>query len=158
MNIIIRRRASMPDGTPGRLVSDNGFACDTLELPWEDNQRGISCINADSYNAWPWQSPSMGRTVIRLEDKNGRKDCLIHNGNFAGDQTIDEDHDGKPDKFTQIHGCIEVGQGYGNIPRPDGEGRQFGVLSSKDTLARLVAHMGPGPHTVIIQWDQGCAP
>jgi len=158
MKAIVRRGKPTEYGTPGRMVTEAGFACDTLELPWKDNQRGISCIKADSYNAWPWQSPSMGRMVIRLEDKNGRKDCLIHNGNFAGDQTIDEDHDGQPDNFTQVHGCTEVGQGYGNIARPDGKGRQFGVLSSKDTLALLIAHMGPGPHTVIYVWGEGCEP
>lgn len=158
MKCIIRRRKSGSDGTPGRLVSEKGFACDTLELPWKDNQRGISCIKAGSYLGWLWQSPSMGRMVVRLEDKNGRKDCLIHNGNFAGDQTIDLDQDGTPDNLTQVHGCTEVGQGYGVLGRPDGRGKQFGILSSKDTLAKLVAHLGPGSHEFIYAWDQGCEP
>lgn len=157
MNVIIRRRKSGSDGTPGRLVTDSGFACDTLELPWKDNQRGVSCIKADSYLGWLWQSPSMGRMVVRLEDKHGRRDCLIHNGNFAGDTSLDLDQDGEPDKITQVHGCTEVGQGYSVIARPDGR-QQFGILSSKDTLARLVAHLGPGQHTFIYTWDSGCAP
>lgn len=158
MKIIIRRRKSGSDGTPGRLVTDAGFACDTLELPWKDNQRGMSCVKPDSYLGWIWGSPSMGRPVIRLEDKHGRRDCLIHNGNFAGDVTIDLDGDGGAgDLITQVHGCTLVGMGYGDIARPDGE-LQFGILSSKDTLARLVDHLGPGQHTFIYTWDEGCEP
>lgn len=157
MRVYIRRSVSMPHGTPGRLVTEGGFACDTLELPWKDNQRGISCIKPDAYLGWIWQSPSMGRAVIRLEDKHGRKDVLIHNGNFAGDTSIDANGDGVPDLVTQIHGCTEVGMGYGMVARKDGK-MQFGILSSKDTLARLVAHLGPGTHEFIYSWDAGCAP
>ncbi len=158
MKVTITRGKSTPDGTPGRLVTELGFSCDTLELPWLDNQRGISCIISGTYEGWIWQSPTMGRAVIRLEDKHGRRDVLIHNGNFAGDQTIDEDRDGEPDKFTQIHGCTEVGMGYGIINRPDGKGSQWGVLSSKPTLAKLVAHLGPGKHQFTYLWAEGCEP
>lgn len=124
--------------------------CDTLELPWKDNERGVSCITADSYIGWIWHSPSMGRPVVRLEDKHGRRDCLIHNGNFAGD--VDAG------LITQVHGCTEVGMGYGVIPTPDGKGTQWGVLSSKDTLARLINHLGSGQHEFIYSWDVGCEP
>lgn len=154
---IIRRKKGQPWGTPGTLRSDRGFACDTLELPWKNNQRGVSCIIADTYMGWVWQSPTMGRAVVRLEDKHGRRDCLIHNGNWAGDTSIDDNIDGKPDFVTQIHGCTEVGQGFGMIVRPDGT-PQMGILSSKPTLALLVAHLGAGHHTFTYQWEDGCEP
>ena len=158
MKVIIRRSKSTPNGTPGRLTAEGGFSCDTLELPWHDNERGISCITADSYIGWIWHSPSMGRPVVRLEDKYGRHDCLIHNGNFAGDVTVDVDGDGKAgDLITQVHGCTEVGMGFGMVKRPDGS-LQFGVLSSKDTLARLIDHLGAGQHEFIYLWDEGCEP
>jgi len=158
MDAIIRRGLSAPTGTPGQLRTANGFACDTLELPWKDNLRGQSCIIADTYVGWIWQSPSMGRAVIRLEDKHGRQDCLIHNGNFAGDVMADVDGDGQAgDLTTQVHGCTLVGMGYGMIRRADGE-LQWGVLSSKDTLARLIQHMGPGIHSFTYVWQGGCSP
>jgi len=157
MKVLIRRAKSTPDGTPGRLTAEGGFACDTLELPWKDNQRGISCIKPDSYIGWIWHSPSMQRPVIRLEDKHGRRDCLLHNGNFAGDTAIDQDQDGEADLVTQVHGCTLVGMGFGMVKRKDGE-LQWGVLSSKDTLARLVNHLGAGQHTFIYTWDAGCEP
>lgn len=158
MKCLIVRQKGQDWGTPGRLVTEAGFACDTLELPWENNKRGISCIFPGDYIGWIWQSPTMGRPVVRLEDKNGRKDCLIHNGNFAGDQTIDENNDGQADFFTQVHGCTEVGMGYGLVNRPDGAGKQMGILSSKDTLTRLIAHLGEGTHLFTYKWAEGCEP
>ena len=155
MNGLIRRQPSQPWGTPGKLRTVGGFACDTLELPWADNQRGISCILPDSYLCWPWESPTMHRTVLRLEDKHGRKDCLIHAGNFAGDQVIDADHDGAADALTQVHGCTLVGMGYGLLQRSDGKGQQLGILQSKATLQMLIAHLGPGSHYFTYVWDNG---
>lgn len=157
MKALVLRGQSANAGTPGVLTTEAGFTCDTLELPWRDNQRGLSCIIPDIYIATPWYSPTLGRMVLRLEDKHGRKDCLIHNGNFAGDTTIDVDQDGKPDLITQVHGCTEVGRGYGNVARPDGV-RQYGILNSKVTLEELVTHMGPGPHIIEYRWGPDCSP
>lgn len=158
MDVTIRRGPSTPAGTAGKLRTIDGFSCDTLELPWRDNRRGESCITADAYTGRVWQSPSMGRAVVRLEDKHGRQDCLIHNGNFAGDTLIDIDGDGKAGDFvTNVHGCTLVGMGYGMLRNKGGD-MQLGVLSSKDTLARLVEHLGPGNHNFTYVWQDGCAP
>jgi hypothetical protein len=157
MNGIIRRQKSQPWGTPGKLTLATGWSCDTLELPWAGNQRGISCTKADSYHGWIWRSPTMGRDVIRLENKNGRFDCLIHNGNFAGDQIVDLDHNGKPDFLSNVHGCTLVGTGYGMVQRPDGK-MQFGILKSKDTLTEFLAQLGAGPHVFHYMWELDCKP
>ncbi len=154
----IRRRKVQTWGTPGQLVTSEGFVCDTLELPWRDNRRGESCITPDSYNGWLWQSPTMHRTVVRLENKHGRQDCLIHNGNFAGDTLLDIDGDGRGgDLVTNVHGCTLVGEGYGVIRNKQGD-MQMGILNSKDTLAALVEHLGAGTHTFIYLWNDGCVP
>lgn len=108
---------------------ENGFGCDTLELAWHDNERGRSCTMADTYAGKVWWSHDLKRLVIRLEDKHGRKDCLIHNGNWAGDVDAGE--------ITQVHGCTEVGNGYGEIQRPDKK-MQWGILHSGATLAGLI--------------------
>lgn len=154
----VRRDKSQAWGTPGQLVTQDGFVCDTLELPWRDNRRGESCIVADSYSGWVWASPSLKRLVVRLENKHGRMDCLMHNGTWAGDTLVDVDGDGHGgDLITQVHGCTLVGRGYADIARPDGK-LQRGILHSKDTLAELVAHLGPGTHTFMYLWNDGCAP
>lgn len=157
---VIRQR-STPLGTAGTLVLENGFHCDTQELPWHDNERGVSCTMADIYHGRVWWSPTLKRHVIRFDDKNGRKDCLIHNGNFAAD-AVDQDGDGAPE-VTQVHGCTEVGRGYGEIQRPDGR-IQHGVLNSAVTLKALIdnledAEQPGGFHEVEIayEWAEGSA-
>lgn len=168
---VVRQR-STPYGTPGRLKLENGFSCYTLELPWHDNEKGRSCTIADVYRGRVWWSPMLKRPVIRLEDKHGRHDCLVHNGNFAADE-IDIDGDGVPE-VTQIHGCTEVGAGYGDVMRRDGR-KQWGIINSVKTLEALIASLRDttveagladedgfisGYHDVEItyKWAEGCAP
>ena len=148
--ISVIRGKSTPEGTPGHLlVVETGFSCDTLELQWKNNESGVSCIIADSYSCDIWFSPHLNRNVLRLEDKHGRQDCLVHNGNFAGEA---------PGELTQIHGCTETGNGYGYLERPDGSGTQFAILKSGATLDALIENLGAGPHTITYQWGEGCAP
>ncbi len=154
----IRRGQQQVWGTPGKLVTAAGYVCDTLELPWRNNERGLSCIIADSYSGWLWQSPTMKRTVVRLENKHGRQDCLIHSGNFAGDTLLDIDGDGHGgDLVTNVHGCTLVGHGYGEIQNKQGEMQQ-GILHSRDALNELVEHLGTGMHTFMYLWNMGCEP
>lgn len=132
---VVRQRSGAL-GTPGRLSLANGFYCDTLEPPWHDNERGRSCTKADTYRGKAWYSPTLKRVVIRYEDKHGRKDCLVHNANFAAAGEEDIDGDGIPE-VTQIHGCTAVGSGYGEIKRKDGK-MQWGILASVKALERLI--------------------
>lgn len=151
MKIIVTRQKSTDAGTPGTLrIEDNWWTCDTLELPWRNNKRGQSCIIADTYKCEPWMSEHLGRMVLRLEDKHGRQDCLVHNGNFAGDT--------EKGQVTQVHGCTEVGRGFGLVPRPDGKGNQFGILRSKVTLDELMQELGAGPHAIEYKWAEECEP
>jgi hypothetical protein len=156
---VVRQR-SAPLGTPGAVTLLNGFVSDTLELPWHGNERGRSCIAADEYRGWVWQSPTLRRPVIRLEDKHGRQDCLVHNGNWAADE-VDLDGDGAPE-VTQVHGCTEVGRGYGEVRRRDGR-LQWGILRSGATLDELIRSLEDGlggHHEVLLTyvWAPGCAP
>lgn len=168
---VVRER-SKPTGTPGVLRLEIGFSCDTQELPWHGNERGRSCTKPGVDHGRVWWSPSLKRPVIRYEDRDGRQDCLVHNGNFAAD-TRDLDGDGVPE-VTQVHGCTEVGRGYGNILRRDGRA-QWGIKTSKPTLDALIASLRDpeverpeigaggfltGYHEVEItySWAPGCAP
>lgn len=129
------RRKGTPLGTPGRMVLENGFACDTLELPWHNNERGRSCTAPGFDKGRVWWSPTLERLVVRFEPRNERHDCLIHNGNWAAD-AVDIDGDGTPE-VTQVHGCTEVGMGYGDIERKDRK-KQWGIKFSGSTLAALI--------------------
>ena len=157
MKISVVRNKTSEEGTQGILTTDAGFQCCTLELPWENNKSGVSCIITDDYDASIWFSPHLNREVLRLEDKHGRKDCLVHNGNFAGEGDGD---------VTQVHGCTEVGAGYGLVQRADGK-TQFGITASITTLTKLINHVhdntirpdgGYDPVVVTYSWADGCEP
>ena len=145
MNITVLRLSSDEHGTIGKLtVSGSQFQCDTLELPWRNNLKGKSCITADTYKATVWYSDHFKRNVLRLEDKYGRTDCLIHPANFAGNEDAGE--------YTQVHGCTAVGLGYADIQTPTGK-MQFGITNSKRMMDKLLEAIGPGPHTVTYVWN-----
>lgn len=154
MELMVIRGLSASTGTPGKLTSNDGkFSCDSQELPWMNNKRGISCILPGRYAAKLWFSPTMQRTVIRLEDKHSRKDCLIHHGNFAGDEASGY--------VTNVHGCTEVGRGFGEVTNKLGK-LQYGILHSKETLDELIAHIeqagAGGLFYVTYVWSEGCIP
>ena len=150
MKITVIRGASSDTGTPGDLSIDgNDFKCKTLELPWRDNQTGISCIMPDTYTCWRFFSPHLG-DVLRLEDKHGRSACEVHPGNFAGDAAKGME--------TQVHGCTLVGTGYEEINRLDGQGTQLGIVESRKAIAQLIAVLSEGTHTITYQWAEGCEP
>lgn len=169
---IVTRQRSTPYGTPGHAIFTNNFHCDTLELPWADNERGMSCIVPDVYEGWVWYSPTFKRNCIRLEDKHGRKDCLWHNANFAA-TVADTDNNGilgadldgdSVDEVFQLRGCTATGRGYGDVQRKDGK-TQWGIKNSAVTLQALIdslkdAMQEGGFHRVRItyRWDAGCQP
>lgn len=137
------------DGTPGRLTLPN-FQCDTLELEWNQNKTGVSCIKPGIYICRKWWSPHFNRFVYRLEDKNGRKDCLIHPATWAGDVGNGE--------FTQLHGCTSVGKGYKKLMIPDGTREQMGIINSRVTLDALFAATGGDDIRLAYRYADGCEP
>ncbi len=169
INGTVLRGKDTNEGTPSKLTLETGFACDCLELKWHNNRTGLSCINADVYDAVLWESPHLGcnqdimvdlydgsgtinirHYVYRLADKNGRKDCLIHNGAFAGEVQLGEE--------THVKGCTIVGRGYAVAKRDDGGGMQMAILMSRPVLAELIQHTKGEPLRLTYQWADGCAP
>jgi hypothetical protein len=90
--------------TFGVLFRDDGipFAL-TLERPWLNNQRNVSCIHAGTYRAIRHRSPKFGETFW-LQDVPGRSEILFHKGNLADDS----------------HGCILVGEQFNPVKGEDG--------------------------------------
>ena len=72
--------------------------CDTLENPWKDNQRNISCIPEGEYKVrlrLARESATRDYLHLLVQDVPDRKWVLVHRGNYAKD----------------TRGCILVGLG-----------------------------------------------
>ena len=54
----------------------------TLELPWKDNQRRVSCIPALNYPAIQHSSPKFG-WCLWLQDVPDRSEILVHAGAYT---------------------------------------------------------------------------
>lgn len=114
--------------TFGVLVVNGEVLCTTLELPWLDNTRNVSCIPEGTYQCHPVRSPKFGE-VYEVKDVPGRSNILFHPGNLPRD----------------TEGCIIPGLGYGVI------GGLRGVTQSRrafDTLM-VFADEKPFPLEVI---------
>lgn len=112
-------------GTEGLLVSGD-FTCRTLELPWRENQRQISCIPADEYNVKIKISNKYGR-IYWVRKVPNRTHILIHSGNYAGDKT--------KGYRTHVMGCILFGKKRGRL------GGQVAVLNSRVAIRQFMEYM-----------------
>lgn len=104
--------------------------CYSLELPWKDNKRNISCIPKGTYTCKLTNSIKYGK-VYKVLDVPGRTGILIHAGNY--------------NKDTQ--GCILLGNDLKDINN-DG---QKDVTNSKLTLSKFMLFMGGKDFTLIIK-------
>ena len=88
MKAILTRLTDDGKQTLGILQVFNGlmkiFECKTLELPYLNNQKQVSCIPTGQYIVKKHNSPTFGKTfhVLNVE---GRSEILIHKGNFNRD-------------------------------------------------------------------------
>ena len=75
-------RAYFEEGTNGALFNSGRFLCHTIELPWNDNKRNISCIPEGVYKVEPRFSKRFKHHLI-LKDVKGRSFILFHPANDA---------------------------------------------------------------------------
>ena len=98
INLLIIRDTLTEESTIGELYLNGEWLCDTLELPYRDNQRSISCIPAGHYKVrlrTARESATRNYLHLLVEDVKDRKYILVHIGNFPKD----------------TRGCILVGIG-----------------------------------------------
>ena len=122
----------------GKLYLDNKFFCYTIELPWKDNQKNISCIpaNTNEIKSYPirfrpaCESGKFKYDHLHVLDVTNRSYILIHRANFPKD----------------IQGCI----GVGNKRNRDS------VDNSRNTLNKLMAALAlkPGEQAKLIIEDK----
>ena len=83
--LTLQRDIQDGQATLGRLFIDGNFQCFTLERPWLNNQRGVSCIPEGTYNGAIQRSPRFKRDLPELLDVPDRDQILIHMGNSPRD-------------------------------------------------------------------------
>jgi hypothetical protein len=112
-----------------------GFSCYTLELPWRENQRNISCIPKGEYNVKIRISPKYGK-VYHVKEVPNRTFILIHSGNWAGDVS--------KGYRSHVNGCLLLGKSRGKLAG------QLAVLNSRLTVKRFMRYMNYQPFTLKI--------
>jgi len=104
------------------------FNCKTLELPWLDNKKNISCYPSGVYSVVKYKRPD-GRWAFLVQNVPGRSAILFHAGTYIATS--------KPDS----EGCTLVGFRYDDI-NDDGE---IDILESKKALDILLKISGDEP-------------
>ena len=98
INLLLIRDTFSKKSTIGELFLNGERICDTLENPWQDNQRNVSCIPEGVYPVrlrLPRESGTRDYIHLLVKDVKDRDYILIHIGNTAKDTS----------------GCILVGLG-----------------------------------------------
>ena len=79
---LLLQRAYFKEGTNGTLFCSDKFLCHTIELPWKNNKRTISCIPEGVYQIEPRFSKRFQHHLI-LKNVKGRSFILFHPANDA---------------------------------------------------------------------------
>ena len=134
----------------GTLYSEPVKQWDFIELPWRQNQTGISCVPAGTYNAKLVDSQHFQRKVYLFENVPGRSAVEMHPANWAGDVSLGYHSD--------LRGCCAPGRHRGAIPPPGQSKAQPCVLESKVALDELIALTDGEDIEVTFEWAEGSNP
>jgi len=131
INLLLIRDTFSEESTIGELFLNGERMCDTLENPYLDNQRNISCIPEGIYPVrlrLPRESATRDYVHLLVQEVPDRDWILFHRGNTAKDTS----------------GCILVGLGS----------QQDFVSNSvlaMDLLIKEVIHLGAENINLIIK-------
>lgn len=120
--------------TLGYFLTACGFKCCTIELPWLNNQKFISCIPEGLYKIVVHQpNKKYKHGYIQLLNVTNRSGILIHIANYV----------------RQILGCIAPGKTFKDI---NGDGIAD-VTHSGETMTELVTRLKTGDYINIQKAD-----
>ena len=105
--VVIYRSIDTKDVMLGNLFVIDGtkiiYQCKTLELPWRNNKRNVSCVPEGIYPLRYEYSPRFKQDLWELYNVPGRSECKFHAANFA----------------RQLNGCIALGDMHLKIDSDD---------------------------------------
>lgn len=88
INLLLIRDEMTADSTLGKLYVDGEYQCETLELPWLDNKKSISCIPNGEYPVsirTADESRSYKYNHLIVKNVPNRSYILFHIGNRVAD-------------------------------------------------------------------------
>ena len=80
--VLVLSRTYFPDGTNGKLEREGKFICYTIELPWINNEKRVSCIPEGEYLLRKRYSRKF-QWHIEVVDVKNRSFILLHPANNA---------------------------------------------------------------------------
>ncbi|HEY1025157.1 MAG TPA: DUF5675 family protein [Sphingobacteriaceae bacterium] len=80
--ILVLHRIYYPQGTNGQLCFQGKKICETIELPWLNNQRHISCVPEGEYELTARVTKARGKH-LQVKNVPQRSLILIHPANDA---------------------------------------------------------------------------
>ncbi len=122
--ILLERFGYTPFGAFGRLIyGENRYF--TIERPWEDNKKSVSCIPEGRYKVVWYNSPTFGRTLAVVggtvslqEDSNFQRSAIL----FHAANTMDD-----------LRGCIGLGRSLGYV------GNKWAITSSSNAVKEFLS-------------------
>lgn len=135
---ILRRQSTDLRGTPGLFtIPSLGFSCACLELPWLQNQSGVSCIPAGSYTV-QWTMSAKYKRIIPLVIPTGKRTGIrIHSANWGGSVAAGFKAD--------LLGCIALGTSTVLL------NRQWFLQNSRATILKFQQAVGQKEFQLVIQ-------
>ena len=125
--VLVLTRTYFPSGTNGILVSEGQFICNTIELPWKENKKRVSCIPEGKYLLRKRYAPKF-RWHLEVVGVRNRTFILFHPANNA---------------LLELNGCIApvtqiLGPGLGLLSRQAFSRLKKLVYRSLDSKKRVV--------------------
>lgn len=139
MRLSLLRGPSTDHGTFGALFRPDGSRIAySLELPWRENRRRVSCIPPGTYPVRWIVTDKRPAGVYLLAGVPGRDSILIHSANVAGDVALGYESD--------LLGCIGLG-----LIRGVRRG-QMAVLLSKPAVRALADELQRQSFDLEVSW------
>jgi hypothetical protein len=88
--VLVLKRQYFPNGTNGQLKCEGTVICNTIELPWKNNEKRVSCIPEGEYFIRKRYS-AKHQWHLEVMDVQNRSLILFHPANNA---------------LQELHGCI----------------------------------------------------
>lgn len=128
--VLILTRTYFPDGTNGKLECDGKLICNTIELPWRNNEKRVSCIPEGEYFIEKRYSVKF-KWHLHVLDVPERSFILFHSAN---------------DAQKELNGCIApvtklAGPGLGLLSRQAFDKLKdmvYKALENKESVLLLV--------------------